>query len=64
MQKITDIMSREIAHIVWGFGLGGIETMLVNIINEQVSSGANISLIIINNIVDKGLVSKIYKELS
>ena len=53
----------NIIHLVWGFGLGGIETMLVNIINEQVCSGANVSLIIINNIVDEGLVSRIDKRV-
>ena len=28
----------RIAHVVWGMETGGVETMLVNIINEQVKT--------------------------
>lgn len=52
-------MIRHVAHIVWGFRLGGIETMLVNIMNEQVACGIDVTLIIINNIIDEQLTSKI-----
>ena len=30
----------NVVHIFWGLGFGGIETMLVNIANAQVKSGA------------------------
>ena len=59
MQKIADSMSTKVAHIVWGFDIGGIETMLVNIINEQVASGADVSLVIINDIVNRDLIARI-----
>lgn len=52
-------MSTKVAHIVWGFDIGGIETMLVNIINEQIASGADVSLVIINDIVNRDLIARI-----
>lgn len=45
----------KVAHVFWGLGYGGIETMLVNIANEQVKAGANVSIIVINDLMDKGL---------
>lgn len=48
----------RIAHLLWSLGTGGIETMLVDIINEQIKS-ADISLIIINDDISKGLYEKI-----
>ena len=48
----------KILHIVWGMRLGGVETMLVNIINEQVKTDA-VRLFIINDFVDDTLLSKI-----
>lgn len=37
----------KIAHVVWGMETGGVETMLVNIINEQVKT-EKVCLFIIN----------------
>lgn len=48
----------RIAHINWGLTSGGIETMLVNIINEQVINN-EVLLIIISNRCDKSLLDKI-----
>lgn len=56
-------MIRHVAHIVWGFRLGGIETMLVNIMNEQVCH-ISVTLIIINDIVDEGLIASINKRVN
>lgn len=38
----------KITHIFWGLTYGGIETMLVNIMNEQVKAGVEVSVIFIN----------------
>lgn len=45
----------RIVHITFGFGLGGIETMLHNIANEQVKLGHDIHIVVINDIVNKEL---------
>lgn len=45
----------NIIHITFGFGLGGIETMLHNIANEQVKLGHEIHIVVINDIVNQEL---------
>lgn len=45
----------KIAHVIWGLTYGGIETMLVNIANEQVKMGAEVHVIVINDLIDKTL---------
>ena len=54
----------RIVHIVYGLPIGGIETMLVNIANIQAESGHDIHVIIINNIIDKSLLSRIDAKVS
>lgn len=49
----------KIVHIVYGLDFGGIETMLVNIVNEQVKTGNKISVVIINNTINNDLYSSI-----
>ena len=49
----------KILHIVYGLEFGGIETMLVNIVNEQVKTGNEISVVIINNTINNNLYSAI-----
>lgn len=49
----------KIAHITYGFQLGGIETMLHNIANEQVKSGHEVSIIVINKAVNDELKDKL-----
>ena len=50
----------KIVHVNWTFGLGGIETMLVNIANEQVNAGHDIHIVI----MEHGLVEHSFlKEL-
>lgn len=53
----------KIAHIFWGLGTGGIETMLVNIANEQARLGHEVHIIIINDLVNETLQKKLYPEV-
>ncbi len=48
----------KIAHVVWGMKTGGVETMLVNIINEHVKS-AEVRLFIVNDFVDEFVIEKL-----
>lgn len=48
----------RIAHVVWGMKTGGVETMLVNIINEQVRY-EDVNLFIINDFVENSIIDKI-----
>ena len=41
----------KILHVTYGFQLGGIETMLRNIANEQAGLGHDVSIMVINDIV-------------
>ena len=49
----------KIAHIFWGLGFGGIETMLVNIANAQVDYGADVHLVLINELYEKTLLDRL-----
>jgi glycosyltransferase involved in cell wall biosynthesis len=49
----------KIIHVLWGLENGGIETMLVNVVNEQVLCGDRVFIIIINNLVNKDLLRNI-----
>jgi len=49
----------KVLHIYWGLGFGGIETMLVNIVNEQVKLGLNVDLLIFNKVYEKSLIDNI-----
>ena len=53
----------RIVHITYAFGLGGIETMLRNIVNEQVKYGHEIHLIVINNAVNEELHDSLDKRI-
>lgn len=48
----------RIVHIVWGLGTGGVESMLVDIINEQVKTEI-VAIAIVNDIVEPGLLNKL-----
>lgn len=48
----------KIAHVVWGMKTGGIETMLVNIINEHVKT-EDVYLYIVNDFVEEDIVANI-----
>lgn len=49
----------KITHIIFTFNTGGAETMLVDIMNRQADMGHDVSLLIINDGVDPGLLSTI-----
>ena len=46
----------KIVHIFWGLSFGGIETMLVNIANAQQRAGADVNIIIINDMCEPTLL--------
>ena len=48
----------KIAHVVWGMKTGGVETMLVNIINEQVKTEV-VHLFVINDAIEDSIINKI-----
>lgn len=52
----------RIVHLVWGLGIGGIQTMLVDIANEQVKNH-QVAIVVVNDIVDEGLTSKLNKRI-
>lgn len=52
----------RIVHIIWALNIGGSESMLVDIINEQ-SKREETHLIIINNIESISLIEKIKKDV-
>lgn len=49
----------KIIHVIFSLLIGGAETMLVDIVNSQVSKGHDVSLLIINDGVDNQLLSTI-----
>ena len=53
----------RIVHIIWGLETGGAETMLVDIINEQVKS-QEVALVVVNNLINENLFSQIDKRCS
>ena len=52
----------KIIHLIWALPIGGAETMLVGILNEQASRN-KITLIVVNDNVDNGLVGKLDKNV-
>ena len=52
----------KIVHLIFDLNTGGAETMLIDIINEQVKS-KQVSLIIINNEINKNLIEKINSKV-
>lgn len=51
----------RIAHVTWSLSTGGIETMLANIINEQVKT-EEVSLFIINNEIEPTILKRISEK--
>jgi glycosyltransferase involved in cell wall biosynthesis len=48
----------KICHIIFSFTIGGSETMLVDIVNEQVTTEL-VTLVIVNNLIDENIVNQI-----
>jgi len=53
----------KIAHITWSFTIGGAESMLVDIVNEQSKKHA-VALIIVNSLVNPHLLAKISSRVT
>ncbi|GHV29982.1 glycosyl transferase family 1 [Bacteroidia bacterium] len=56
-------MSMKILHIIFSFNIGGAETMLVDIINEQVKF-QTVGLLVVNNLYNPDLLKKIDTKVS
>lgn len=48
----------KIVHIIWGLGIGGAETMLVDIVNIQVRT-ESVAIVVVNDTVEDSLLQKI-----
>lgn len=48
----------KVVHLLWGLSTGGIENMLVDIVNEQID-GNDIALVIVNDMVDQNILGKL-----
>lgn len=51
----------KIAHIIWSLNTGGAETMLVDIVNEQVKC-LDVAILVVNNLINQSLFEKIDKR--
>ncbi len=49
----------RIVHLLWGLSYGGIETMVINIANEQSRLGHSVSLVVIDNRIDESLAANL-----
>ncbi len=61
--KKGDLAKMKITHVLWTFGIGGIQTMLVDIVNEQINF-CQVEILVVNNRVDEGLKAKLDKRVS
>ena len=52
----------KIVHLFWGLSNGGIENMLVDIVNQQVE-GNDISFIVVNQMIDESIVARLDKRV-
>lgn len=53
----------KIIHVIFTFRTGGAETMLVDIMNRQVALGHDVTLLIINDGVDRALLATVSPEV-
>lgn len=49
----------KIAHVIYSFNIGGAETMLIDIANNQLNQGHDVSLIIVNDSYTKSVIEKL-----
>lgn len=54
----------KICHVVWGFEVGGIETMLVNIANYQASHGHDVHIMIVDKVISPKLVDTLVPAIT
>ncbi len=53
----------KIVHVFWALTYGGIETMLVNIANEQAKMGNDVTIMLVNNLYERSLVNSLDKNI-
>ena len=53
----------KIAHIFYSLEIGGVETLLVNIANWQISKGFNVTIILINDLYDIDLIKALDENI-
>lgn len=53
----------KICHVLWGLTYGGIETMVINIANEQAALGHDVHLLIINDKIDAPMLKLISPDV-
>jgi glycosyltransferase involved in cell wall biosynthesis len=51
----------NIVHLLWALETGGVETMLVDIVNEQVKQ-ENVAIFVVNDLINTSLLNKIDKQ--
>ena len=49
----------NILHILYGLDMGGIQTMLIQIANEEKDLGHRVNIIVINNMVDNAITQNL-----
>ena len=49
----------RIAHLTWSMGIGGIQTMLIEIVNGQVQEGHEVGIFVIDTYVSETIVNKL-----
>jgi len=54
----------KILHVIWTFLNGGVETMLINVANEQIKLGHDVSILIVNNEIDCNLLNALNKNVN
>ena len=53
----------KMVHIIWALSIGGSESMLVDIVNEQSKTEKVYLIIIVNNIISESLLKNINKRV-
>lgn len=54
----------KVVHVFWSLTYGGIETMLVNIANEQAKIGAEVHVVIINDYFESSLLQNFSRNIN
>ena len=49
----------RIAHLTWSMGIGGIQTMLIGIVNEQVKGGHEVGIFVVDTIISETIINKL-----
>lgn len=54
---------KKIVHVFWSLTFGGIETMLINIANAQAEMGGDVSVIIVNDLIEPMLLHSLNRKV-